>query len=303
MAHVDARSEAAEHVVDEAERQLGNERVPMSRRLGRFDLIRSVIRAAGPHQLTAVAGDLAYNAVVALVPFVLVLVSVLRALNATEVLTGLLDLFAAPLPSATRELVRNQVQAEVTSRIPPQWLLAGLLALGALWASSTGFRAVARAMNVIYDTPDDRPLIAQLIASVLLSLISAALLLAGFAVVQVGSHMLASVLNAPVQQLWGVVKWAALTACGFVAFAATYAFVPQVKRPVRAIAPGAAFATISIAVFSAVFAFVINVFGPILVDPMYGAFTGLFALLLYLYWASFILLLGAEVNNAIEMSG
>ena len=36
---------------------------------------------------------------------------------------------------------------------------------------------------------------------------------------------------------------------------------------------------------------------------MYGWFTGVFALLLYLYWASFILLLGGAVNNAIETYG
>ena len=77
----------------------------------------------------------------------------------------------------------------------------------------------------------------------------------------------------------------------------------QQNRPVRAIAPGAAVATLAIAAFSLGFAWVINVFGPVLVDPMYGWFTGVFALLLYLYWASFILLLGGEVNNAIEKYG
>ena len=293
----------AEQVVDEAERQFGNDRLPLSRRLGRFNLIRVVIRAAGPHHLTTVAGNLAYNAFLAIVPFVLVLVSVLRALHATDVLTALLDLLSAPLPSATGQLVRNQLQAEVTSRLPPQWVLGSLLGLGALWASSAGFRAVAVAMNVIYETPDDRPLVGQIGASLLLSLLSAALLLAAFALVQVTAHVLASVVNAPAQQLWNILKWVVLIACAFVALTATYAVVPQVRRPVRAIAPGAAFATVAIAVFSACFALVINVFGPVLVDPLYGWFTGVFALLLYLYWAAFILLLGGEVNHAIEAYG
>lgn len=118
-----------------------------------------------------------------------------------------------------------------------------------------------------------------------------------------GAHVLSLVLNASDQRLWSVMEWVALMACAFVAFAATYAFVPQVKRPVRAIVPGAAFATLAIAVFSVGFAWVINVFGPVLVDPLYGWFTGVFALLLYLYWASIILLLGGEVNNALETYG
>src|SRR5690349_24943920 len=139
MAHSGTGSDVADHVVDEAERQFGNDRVPLARRLGRFDLIRGVVRAAGPHHLTAVAGNLAYNAFLAVVPFVLVLVSVLRALHATDLLTAVLDLLSAPLPSATGQLLRNQLQAEVTSRLPSQLVLAALLGVGALWASSAAF--------------------------------------------------------------------------------------------------------------------------------------------------------------------
>ncbi len=297
------RSAAAEHVVHKAERHFGNDDIPLSRRLGRFDLVRIVIDGIGEHHLTALAGNLAYNAFLALVPFLLVLVVSLRAVHATDVLSALLDLLSAPLPAATGQLLHTQLQAEVTSRLPPQWLLSGLLGVGALWASSAGFRALGAAMNVMYETADDRPIVAQVLSSLVLSLLSAALLLAAFALAQVSAHVLSLVLNAPAEQLWSVVKWVALLASVFVAFAATYAFVPQVKRPVRAIAPGAAFATLAIAAFSVGFAWVINVFGPVLVDPLYGWFTGVFALLLYLYWASFILLLGGEVNNAIETYG
>ena len=41
----------------------------MGRRLGRFVLLRIVIGAIGEHHLTALAGNLAYNAFLALVPF------------------------------------------------------------------------------------------------------------------------------------------------------------------------------------------------------------------------------------------
>jgi membrane protein len=181
--------------------------------------------------------------------------------------------------------------------------MGGLLGVGALWASSAGFRAVGAALNVMYETTDDRSFLAQIASSLVLSLLSAVLLLAAFALAVGTTHVLSLLPNAPDQQLWSIVEWVVLMASAFVAFAATYAFVPQVKRPVRAIAPGAALATVALAAFSVGFAWVINVFGPVLVDPMYGWFTGVFALLLYLYWASFILLLGAEVNNTIETCG
>jgi membrane protein len=291
---------AAEHVVEQAEREFGHTRVPLGGGLRILDFIRAAGRAAGSHHLPAFAGNLAYNAFLTIVPFVLFLVSVLRALGATDLLSSLLDVLSATLPASSAHLLRDQVQAEVTSRIPEVWLLSAMLAVGALWACSTAFRAVKAAMNVMYETNDDRPVLAQLALSIVWSVATAALVLVAFALIQMAAHSLASLVNAPFQLIWNLVKWTMLLGSTFVAFAATYAFVPSVRRPIRAITPGAAFATFASALFSLGFAFVFNVFGGILVDPLYGWFTVLFALLLYLYWSSFILLLGAEVNHAIE---
>lgn len=293
----------ADHLVDEAERQLGSAPVPLGRRLRVFDLVRMVARATGPHHVTAFAGNLAYNAFLAIVPFLLFLVSALRAVHAPDLLSNLIDVLSATLPASSAHLLRDQVQPEVTSRVPDMWLFSLLLASGALWACSAAFRAVASAMNVMYETSDDRPVLARLAGSILLSLATAALMLVAFALVEGASHYLAAVTDAPFPLIWTLVKWIIVTVGAFVAFAATYAFVPQVKRPIRAIAPGAAFATIASVFFSLGFAFVFDVFSTILVDPLYGWFTGLFALVLYLYWLSFILLLGAELNHAIETHG
>jgi membrane protein len=297
------RPSAAEHAVEQAGRELSHTRVPLGDGLRILDLAHAAARAARVHHLPVFAGNLAYNAFLAIVPFLLVLVFVLRALQATDLLSSLLDVLSGTLPAASAQLLRDQVQAEVTSRIPEMWLLSALLALGALWACSAAFRAVKGAMNVMYDTSEDRPMLAQLALSMVWSVATAALVLVAFALVQAASHSLASFVAAPFDVIWNLVKWTMLTGSAFVAFAATYAFVPSVRRPIRAITPGAAFGTCALGLFSAGFAFVFNVFGDILVDPLYGWFTGVFSLLLYLYWASFILLVGAEVNHAIEGRG
>ena len=66
-------------------------------------------------------------------------------------------------------------------------------------------------------------LVAQLVSSLVLSLLSAALLLAAVGLAQVMAHALSLVLDVPAEQLWRVVKWFVLLASVFVAFAATYA--------------------------------------------------------------------------------
>jgi membrane protein len=290
----------SEQIVHQAERELGDARVPLTSRMRLVELVEAIAHHVGPHHLPAFAGYLAYNAFLAIIPFLLLLVSVLRAVGASDLLSSLVNVLSASLPSASAQLLRDQVQAEVTSRLPEMWLLNALLAAGSLWACSSAFRALAAAINVMYETSDDRPWWVQVAQSVGLSLATAVLFLGLFALVQTASGTVAPLVNAPFPLIWNALTVIVLVGGAFVAFAATYALVPRVRRPVHAIVPGAACATIAWAIFSPVFAFVFNEFGRFLVDPLYGWFTGIFALLLYLYCASYILLLGAEVNRAIE---
>jgi uncharacterized BrkB/YihY/UPF0761 family membrane protein len=44
----------------------------------------------------------------------------------------------------------------------------------------------------------------------------------------------------------------------------------------------------------------LNQFAVFLVSPLYGWFTGLIILLMYLYWSSVIILIGAEINRVVE---
>ncbi len=67
--------------------------------------------------------------------------------------------------------------------------------------------------------------------------------------------------------------------------------------------PGAVSATVAWLLFTVTFSAILNQFGMFLVDPLYGWFTGLIVLLLYLYWSSIVLLLGAEVKRVIEVHG
>ncbi len=93
-------------------------------------------------------------------------------------------MLSTTLPASSAHLLRDQVQAEVTSWIPEVWLLSALLAVGALWACSSAFRAVKAAINVMYETNDDRPVLAQLALSIVWSVATAALVLVAFALIQ-----------------------------------------------------------------------------------------------------------------------
>lgn len=280
--------------------QQGNQvAVPMGRRLRLSELVMAVWHGAQRHHLQVFAGDLAYNGFLALIPFMLFVVLALRSVHADDLLNGLLAMFAATLPASSAGLLQDQIQADVASRVPDWWLLGVLLAAGSLWACSALFRAVALALNVMYEAHDDRSPVAQVAISVTFALGSAAMWLILFGIGQTLIGAAAAISSGAAVAIWALV----MLLGAFVFCASVYKLVPSDRRAFRAIVPGAICAAACWFTFSMLFEFVMNRFGQFLVDPLYGWFTGLFALVLYLYWSAYIFLVGAEINHAIEANG
>ena len=290
---------AAEDVVNGLAQQGNEVVVPMARRLRLSQLTVAVWHDGRRHHLQVFAGDLAYNAFLALIPFMLFVGLVLRSVHADDLVNGAVGMFGMTLPASSAGLLQDQIQAEVTSRVPDWWLLGVLLAAGSLWACSALFRAVTLALNVMYEGNDDRSVLGRLATSVLFALGSAATWLILFAIGETLARAAAGISSGAAGPIWAIV----MLFGGFAFCASVYRLVPSDRRAFRAIVPGAVCAAASWFVFSMVFEFVMNRFGQILVDPLYGWFTGLFGLVLYLYWSAYIFLLGAEVNHAIEAKG
>jgi membrane protein len=273
--------------------------VPMGRRVRLSQLVLMVWHDARRHHLQVFAGDLVYNGFLALIPFMLFVVLALRTVKADDLLNGAVAMFSVTLPASSAGLLHDQIQAEVTSRVPDWSLLGVLLAAGSLWACSALFRAVRLALNVMYDVADDRSLWQGLAISVLFAVGSAAAWLILFVFGQTLIGASGGSAGAASGPIWAVV----MLLGAFVFCASVYRLVPSDRRAFRATVPGAACAAATWFAFSMVFDFVMNRFGQFLVDPLYGWFTGLFGLVLYLYWSAYIFLVGAEVNHAIEANG
>ena len=82
------------------------------------------------------------------------------------------------------------------------------------------------------------------------------------------------------------------------AFALVYYFAPDVEQRFKWISPGSIAAVVLWLLFSLLFSFYVNNFGSY--NKTYGALAGIAILMLYIYYTSYILLLGAEMNQVIE---
>ncbi|MDQ2743486.1 MAG: YihY/virulence factor BrkB family protein [Chloroflexota bacterium] len=292
-----------EQVVAEVDRELGE--MTVDPHLTARQLVRRVARHVQARHLDAYAGNITYNAFLAIFPFLLFLLSLLKIVHATAQLASLIDTAARALPLTAARSVHQIVRAVVVL-LPNNLVFSVLLALGSLWAVSAAFRAIMEAMDVAYEVEEDRPLLVMGALAIVLSLAAALLWLVALALIVggapiVGKATAALGLGASGNLLLIIAQWMVLISFTWLAFALTYYYAPHLRQSRLAVTPGSIVATIAWLLFSVGFSLVLNHFGRYLVNPLYGLFTGLIVLLLYLYWSSFILLVGAAINQVIEV--
>jgi len=278
--------------------------VPMTERLGIVDFLKLTVKEANEDHLAAFAGNLTYKWLFALFPFMVFLLSLLGIFQATELVDVLLSRAAEAMPREVVDVIGGPIRQVTQSKA------SGGLGLGAaisivfaLWGVSGAFRSVMEAMNVIYEVKDERPLVKKYLISILLSLGSAALLIAALVLVvsggQIGSSLADAIgLGPGFRQAWNIAQWPILASVVLLAFALIYYYAPDVEQSFRFVSPGSILALILWLVFSLLFSFYVSNFGSY--NKSFGALAGVAILMLYIYYTAYIVLLGGEMNQVIE---
>lgn len=175
-------------------------------------------------------------------------------------------------------------------------------ALAALWSATVGMSAACDTLNAVHDVSETRPywkvrLIALglTVATTLCLLCACVVLLSGDAIVKLeGSHLHWSVVWLIRGAQW-VLSFFFLT----VIFAATYFWAPDVKEGKwHWITPGAALGILIWALATVALRVYLHYFNSFSVT--YGSLGAVIILLTWFYIAGFAMLIGAEINAAIE---
>ena len=292
-------------IVEKAE-ETGNEvPIPMTRRrLGLVEFFKRTVKEIGEDHLAAFAGNLTYKGLFALFPFAVFLLSLLGLFGAPDLLDYLLAQAQAVLPEDIVVLLQDQLLSIAQTRAEGAFT-AGAIAslLLALWGVSGAFRSVMEAMNVMYEIEEDRPFWKVYGISIFLSLGVATLLISALVLVVFGPEIGGAIadvvgLGFVFELVWKVVKWPVLVGVVLFAFALVYYFAPDVEQRFRYVSPGSIVAVAMWLIFSLLFRLYVENFGSY--NATFGSFAGIIVLMLYIYYTSFILLLGAEMNQVIE---
>ncbi|AIS11617.1 YihY/virulence factor BrkB family protein [Pseudomonas chlororaphis] len=250
-------------------------------------------------EMSTYASALAYQMLFSLFPFILFLIALIGFLHLPDFFSWLRLQSELVLPPQALEQVNPVIDQLQQSK-------GGLLSVGiviALYTASAGVRLMMSAMNAAYDVVEKRPLWKRFPLSIFYTIGIAGMLLVAAALMVLGPQVMGWIaaqvgLEDFIVTVWTILRWPVIVILMMVAVALIYYVMPDVKQEFRFITPGSVLAVVVWIIASLGFAFYVKTFANY--NAMYGSIGAIIVLLLYFYISSAVLLLGAEMNAAIE---
>ena len=258
-------------------------------------LVRTYADVVEGHAMQ-MAAALSYYFVLSLFPALIFLSAVVAYLPVPDLFNQALALMAQFLPADSMGLVRRVV-ADVISPNKGTFLSFGIL--GSLWAASGGFAAAMEALNIAYEVKEDRPFWKTRPLALGLAFMTGALLLVALSVMIVGPRfgewLAARVhLSGLFVLLWPYIHWTIAVGFTILAVEALYFLAPNVKQRFLATLPGAVLAVGCWIGLSYLLGIYFRHFANF--NKTYGTLAAAIALMVWLYWTGFAMLVGAELN-------
>ncbi len=256
------------------------------------------------------AAQLAFYLILALFPFILVLVSMMGTFGTEKFASTILDYSREVTPQQVYEIIETYVSPYISGDRPAP----GLFSIGlviALWSASGAFAALIAALNKAYDVEETRPLWKVRGIALLMTLGLSVMILISVLLLVLGPNIGSVIagffgLSSVFELVWNIVRWPVALFFMVFAVALLYYFAPDANQPFRWITPGGLIGVLLWVLASLGFRLYLSYFNSY--DETYGTIGAFIVLLLYLYISSLTILFGAELNATLvrmkeEISG
>jgi membrane protein len=250
--------------------------------------------------MTDWAAALTYYGLLSLFPALIALVSIIGLVADPATITKQVTQIVTQLgPASAAQTFAGPIKSITANKSAAGILLIVSLA-ASLWSASGYVGAFMRASNIIYETPEGRPIwklrplqiLVTLVMIILLAVIALALVLSGPLVKIVADPI---GVGATAQDVWNYGKWPVLILLVITMFSVLYYAAPNVKlRGFKWVTPGVVLALVVWLIASVAFAFYVANFGSY--DKTYGTLGGFVVFLMWMWITNVSLLLGMELN-------
>lgn len=243
------------------------------------------------------AAGLSYYFILSLFPLLIAFAAGLALLPLPHLFDQILVLMGRFIPSDSMGLVRGVLRDVITPHG------GGILSVGivlTIWAASGGVAALMEAVNVAYNLPDQRSFVRKRLLAIGLMFAVGALAALALAMMVVGpgfGRWLAGKvgLGGIFVALWPYLRWVLSIVCAVLSIELIYMWAPSSRRPLRSTLPGALIALVTWLLLSSALGLYLRNFGKL--NKTYGTLAAAVALMLWLYWTAFAILVGAQFNS------
>jgi membrane protein len=271
--------------------------------LGFIQLALHVIKQFKVNRVTAQSAQLSYYFFFAIFPLMLALTALLGYFAAPgsflhDVITRYLG---AALPGGTAGMIESEM-AQISQRASASKLSLGLVI--AIWSASSGMSAIISSLNVSYGVKSPRPWWRQKLVAIALTIVVSALMLLSLALVIYGGGQATALatslgLGSEFKAFWNYAQWPILLFSLTAAFSLIYYFAPNTKHPHWTwLMPGTVIGVGLWVVVSLGLRLYLKFFNTY--NVMYGSIGAIIILLLWFYLSGVALLVGGEINSAVE---
>lgn len=261
--------------------------------------LRKTFARAMKRRLMGLSAEMAYNAMLALFPAILAVLTAIGLFEESlqDTFRDLANQLSKVAPDQALDLIRAFRDEISRTKSSSLFSLSFVLAI---WTSSGALSAAMNALDQIHEIPlqQTRPFWKAKLISLGLTIGSIVLLVTASFLVFISGWLVGIVAQQSgvgiLLTLWRLLSWPLALGIVATAFAFIYRFGPSRWTQGTPIMPGAVLAAISWAILSALFRLYVANFGNY--NKVYGAVGAVIVLLLWLYMTSLVLLLGDQLN-------
>ncbi len=263
-------------------------------------LIRSTYLSCLRHNQLNNAAALSFFFLLSLSPLLIFLVSLVGLLPLSHSDRHILEALSQIMPPDAMRIVGRLLTAIFERKNN----LLSLGFLGAIWAASTGFNAMILALNGAYLAKEGRPFWKRQLVSLGLTIVVGAMVVIALILLFVGARVGYWLANAAGFSssflfVWPYLRWFAVVGFVAVSVEVLYSIAPNVKQQLTRQIPGAALAVGLWLASSLTLGWYLRTFAHW--ADLYGTLGATIALMLWFYFSSLAILIGAEFNAQIRI--
>ena len=255
-------------------------------------------------QMTHHAAALTYYSLMSLFPAVLLALSLLGLLGQyPETYNSIIGYLREVAPASVVEPLDRSLRGALQNKGTAATALAISIVV-ALYGTTGALEAARRALNVVFRVESGRSFLRRKTVDVASTVVLMTLVLVSLILAFVGGRFAEDLLGfiglgSTTAHVWNIARWPGAVATAMLVFAFIYYVTPDVQpRSFRWVTPGAVVGVLLwLAASFGLSTYVSKVAD---VGAIYGAFAGAIVLVVWLWLSNVALLLGAELNAAIE---